>query len=474
MREEIRRLLRELPRMDELLDRDWVPLFEARLGRRAVRSVFSEVIGELRDALRHGEAAEVDLDSLLREARGRLTRHSRRSLRRVINATGVVVHTNLGRSPLAEEAVAAAEEAARAYSTLEFDLERGARGSRNDHVEWLLREMVGADGALVVNNNAAAVLLCLSSLARGKEVLVSRGELVEIGGSFRIPDVLAYSGARMVEVGTTNRTRVSDYAEAISGETAVLLKVHPSNFKISGFTETPAREELAALARERELVFLEDLGSGLLVDPAVPELTGEPTVRACLEAGVDLVTFSGDKLLGGPQIGGIAGRKQLVDPLRRDPLLRALRVDKMTLAAFEATLRLYLSGREEEIPALVSIRIRPEELRRRARILSARIRRALPELEVQARSCDDAVGGGAFPTEALPGWALAVRLAGLSAGGLAERLRRAPVPLLVGAESDRAMIHLRTLLPGDETDLVEALRFAVTPGSSQEGDLGIR
>ncbi len=462
MRDEIRNLLRELPRMDDLLALPWTGEYERVLGRAAVRNAFAEAIGEVRSALREGSAASCDPGAIAERARRELEERIRPSLRRVLNATGVVVHTNLGRSRLAPSAVAAAGEAATCACNLEYDLGRGDRGHRNDHVEWLLRQTTGADAALAVNNNAAAVLLCLSALARGREVIVSRGEQVEIGGSFRIPDVLAYSGARQIEVGTTNRTRRSDYEAALTPDTAMILKVHPSNYRIVGFCESASREELAALARERDLILVEDLGSGLLVDPGVPELRGEPTVRECLEAGVDLVTFSGDKLLGGPQIGVVAGRSQLLDRLRRDPLLRAFRVDKMTLAAFEATLRLYLAGREGEIPALAALRVRPERLEERARRMAADLGPLLPGVEIRVLPCEDAVGGGAFPAVPLPGWCVALGAPGLSAGTLARRLREGEPPLLAGAEEDRIRVHLRSLFeeedPLAEAALVAALR----------------
>ncbi|WP_352426046.1 L-seryl-tRNA(Sec) selenium transferase [Aminomonas paucivorans] len=462
MNDAIRNLLRQLPSMDELLALPWVPEMEERLGRDAVKGTFSEVVGEWRQAFREGTREALDRESLTEEARARLETRSRRSLRRVLNGTGVVVHTNLGRSLLPPQAVEAVREVALGYSTLEYSLEEGKRGHRNDHVEWLLCQATGAEKALVANNNAAAVLLGLAGLAAGREVIVSRGELVEIGGSFRIPEILSFAGAKMVEVGTTNRTRVEDYAGAVTDQTALLLKVHPSNYRIEGFHQVPAREELAALARERELTFMEDLGSGLLAPPNHPGLEGEPTVRQCLHAGVDLVTFSGDKLLGGPQIGALVGRHALVDRLKRHPLMRAFRVDKMTLAAFEAILRMELRGEGGQIPTSRMLHLEEGELKARASRLAARCRRVLKarneESWVGVVPVEDAVGGGAFPATPLPGYAVALRLPRIgSAGRIQERFRLGEPPVVLGAEDDLACLHLRTLQREEESLFLKAL-----------------
>jgi len=309
-----RESLRQLPAMDELLSLQGISCYETRLGRKSVKSVVSDVIGEYRKSILEGNTSPISLENIQSEIEKRLRKHSRRSPCKVINATGVIVHTNLGRSCLAREAVDAVREVAAGYSNLEYDIETGGRGQRNDHVEWLLCQLTGSDSALVVNNNAGAVLLLLATFASDSEVIVSRGELVEIGGSFRIPDIMAFSGAKLVEVGTTNRTRVEDYKKAISEKTGMILKVHPSNFRIVGFHEEASRHELASLAKENGLLFAEDLGSGVLTDCSMLGLAGEPTVKECVESGVDIVTFSGDKLLGGPQAGCIAGRR----PLRKN------------------------------------------------------------------------------------------------------------------------------------------------------------
>jgi L-seryl-tRNA(Ser) seleniumtransferase len=456
-------LLRSLPPMDELLDAPWAAEACARMGRDAAKKTIAEAL----DGARHDVRDGVPVKTPLREyaalrAKRLLDQRMAGTLKPVVNATGVIVHTNLGRAPLADEAVRAVRETALSYSTLEYSPEKGGRSGRNAHVEWLVRHITGAEAALAVNNNAAAVLLALSAVAAGREVIVSRGELVEIGDSFRIPEILAFSGAKMVAVGCTNSTRLSDYSEAVTENTAVLLKVHPSNYRIEGFTTSTSREELARLATDRNLVFMEDLGSGLLCRIKTPFADSEQPAGDCLKAGSGIVTFSGDKLLGGPQIGVIAGSKPLVERMKRHQLLRALRVDKMTLAAFEATLRLYLSGRQGEIPVIGMIEADESVLRKRARAL----RRLLMAAGLKDRGFDvsvvetrDAIGGGSYPTDTLPGFGVEIR--GGGAEGLAAALRAARVPVIAGVRSGAVILHVRTLLPGDEklaaASLAEAL-----------------
>ncbi len=453
--------------MDILLDQAWVAPFESMLGREAVKSSFADVIGEIRKDIRQGKSVDVDLSSIEREARRRLEPFSRPRLRNVVNATGVVVHTNLGRSILPEETARHIHNIATGYNTLEYDLEAGHRGHRNDLVEWLLCQVTGADAAIVVNNNAGAVLLVLSALAGQKEAIVSRGELVEIGGSFRVPDIMAYSGTEMVEVGTTNRTHLKDFEKAVSDRTAMLLKVHPSNYRIMGFHSEVSRQDLAALAREKDLVFMEDLGSGILVDLSPYGLSGEPTVRECLLSGVDLITFSGDKLLGGPQMGVIAGRRQLVDRIRNHPLVRALRVDKMALAGLESILRLYLSGRWKEIPSLHMLSLSGEELLEKACGVKAALEERLPQLVFEITDTVDAVGGGAFPATDLPG--VAVTLSGKTVlqGDLQKRLRLQDPAIVAGAREDRVDLHVRTLLEGDGEKIAAALANLVERGGER-------
>jgi len=389
---------------------------------------------------------EIDAGFEPRDLAGRLTAElaaaRRPALRRVLNATGVVLHTNLGRAPLGPAALERVQEVGRGYSNLEYDVDEGTRGSRQDHVAGLLRRLTGAEAALVVNNNAAAVLLALAALAAGREVVVSRGELIEIGDGFRIPDVLARSGARLVEVGTTNRTRSADYERAIGDETALLLRVHQSNFRVVGFTEQPRIAELAAVARRHGLPLLDDLGSGVLA-----ELPDEPSAREGLAAGADLVSFSGDKLLGGPQAGIVVGRAELVEQLRRHPLQRALRADKLTLAALEGTLALYLDPDRalREIPVLRMLHEPVDAVRGRAERLARIVDGTIEETVGR-------VGGGALPLAELPSFACALE------EELAAPLRRAE-PAVIGIVRDgRLLLDCRTLTDAEVDEVSDAVR----------------
>ena len=378
----------------------------------------------------------------------------------MVNATGVVIHTNLGRSPLAEAALAQIQEVAAHYSTLEYDLARGTRGSRHDHLEGVVKELTGAGGVLVVNNNAAAVLLALNTLAAGKEVVISRGQLVEIGGSFRLPEIMAASGAILREVGTTNKTYLKDFEKAITSETAVLLKVHPSNFRIMGFTHEVTLAEMVDLGRRYGLKVVEDLGSGCLVDLSRYGLEREPTVQETLKAGADLVLFSGDKLLGGPQAGLILGNREVVEALRKNPMTRALRPDKMTLAALEATLRLYLEEPRAlaEIPTLRMLTRPVAELDRQARALARRVRRRFgASLKVEVVESEGRAGGGALPQASLPSRALALAVAPLAPQELEARLRQAGTPVIGRVEHGVVLLDVRTLLPGDQAAIMAAL-----------------
>jgi L-seryl-tRNA(Ser) seleniumtransferase len=420
--------LRDLPSVDELARRSEDPL-----AVEAARTVLERARGQIR--------AGSDPGNLEQQLREELSAARSPRLRRVINATGVIVHTNLGRAPLAAAALEQVVDAARGYSNLEYDLDAGGRGSRQSHVTDLVRRLTGAEAALVVNNNAAAVMLALAALAEGREVVVSRGELIEIGDGFRIPDVLTRSGARLHEVGTTNRTRAADYENAIAPETAVLLRVHQSNFRVVGFTEQPRLQELAELAHAHELVLVDDLGSGALVD-----IGDEPTARASLAAGADLVCFSGDKLLGGPQAGIIVGRAGLVERLRRHPLQRALRADKLTLAALEGTLRLALDA-PDEIPALRMLRESPGAVLARAEQLAAAIGGEVEETVARA-------GGGALPLAELPSYACAVE------ERLAERLRRGTPPVVGILRDGRLLLDCRTLTDAEVDEVVAAVAAA--------------
>ncbi|MDR1376070.1 MAG: L-seryl-tRNA(Sec) selenium transferase [Synergistaceae bacterium] len=459
----IEQKMRAIPGMDVLLEKEWTIPWQKQLGRERVKQVFNQELSRIRRALLQGEDVSGSINSLDKTLEALLRAAERRRLRPVLNATGVVVHTNLGRSRLADEALRSVREAASGYSNLEYNLEEGIRGHRNAHIEEILCSLAGAEAALTVNNNAGAVLLCLSALSRGTEVVVSRGELVEIGGSFRIPDIMEFSGAELVETGTTNRTHLKDYARAITERTSMLLKVHPSNFRMEGFTATPERGDLAALAHERGLIFMEDAGSGLLIEGRAlgTNFSAETDVKTCLKEGVDLVTFSGDKMLGGPQIGVIAGKKAVVDRLRGHPVLRALRVDKMTLAAFEATLRLYMRGDYDAIPTLAMLRRTRESMKAQATRLAAKLRKVFPpteetQIKISVVPVEDAVGGGSCPALPLSGWGVSVRSSRYGTGRLQEILRARELPILCGAREDALVIHVRTLRPEDERKIVQA------------------
>ena len=466
MKQDIQSIMRKIPSMDKLLALPWVAAFEEKLGRETVKILLTDLLAEQRAKILKDAETAFDFETIAADAKKLLESRAEPTIRPVVNATGVVLHTNLGRSLLAKEALEAVERTASSFSTLEYSLEAGARGHRNDHIEWLLCRLTGAEAALVVNNNAGAVVLALSALAKDRETVVSRGELVEIGGSFRIPDIMALSGTRMIETGTTNRTHLSDYQKAVTEDCAVLLKVHPSNYRITGFSSSVPREELAALAHERGLVFIEDLGSGMLIDMGQAGLSSEndPTVAQSLKAGCDVVTFSGDKLLGGPQIGAIVGKKEIIAKLKKDQLLRALRVDKMTLAAFEATLRLYLRGDELKIPTIEMIFKSPEELKKPAQRFAGKLKKFFATTSIQRVFIDivpveDTVGGGSFPQSVLKGWAVSLALPEMgSAGKLAEQLRKGLHPVVTGAAQDRALFHLRTMRPGDDDLIIATLK----------------
>jgi L-seryl-tRNA(Ser) seleniumtransferase len=370
----------------------------------------------------------------------------------VLNATGVILHTGLGRAPLPERAANAAAEAARNYVDLEVDRETGARGKRTGRAEAMLRALTGAEAALVVNNNAAALLLALTAVAKRRDVPVSRGELIEIGGEFRLPDIMRASGAKLVEVGTTNRTRIADFRSAINDRTAMLLKVHPSNYRVTGFAESPRADEFATLAARHGIPFLYDLGSGLL-DRFAGMPPDEPSAVEALAAGADLVCFSGDKLLGGPQAGILLGRAGLVESLRRNPIARALRVDKMQLAALEAVLRLYTTDRREEIPVWRALKTPAGELKARA----ARVARSLPG--AQAKRSSGAVGGGSVPGYVVPSWA--VEVAVMRAEAIATRLREGRPPVFCRVEDGALLFDLRTIPPDRDADLLRAIRYAL-------------
>ncbi len=460
-------LLRQIPSVDELLAQPRLAALSKRVDRNLVVEVARAVLADLRARIAgdsNWTAISLDAASVEELISVQVEKILSRSLQPVINATGVILHTNLGRAPLPETVVDEFRRSATQYSNLEYDLEAGARGKRDVHTAELLTRLTGAEAAIVVNNCAAAVLVTLAALARGGEVIVSRGELIEIGDGFRIPEIMEQSGAILREVGTTNRTHLADYENAINEKTRLLLRVHPSNFKVTGFTDKPPLEELVAVSQRRGLPLVEDLGSGCLVDLSEYGVS-EPTVRQSIDAGVSVVMFSGDKLLGGPQAGIIAGKKDFIARIRRYPLFRALRVDKLTIAALEATLGAYLRAAWDEIPAIRMIRATPQELKRRAENFIRELRPELPldEVEIEIADGSSLAGGGSTPSQSLPTKIIRIASARYSATKLEQRLRRAPagVSVVARVEDDRLILDLRTVFPEQESLLVKNLAAAL-------------
>ncbi len=460
----VKEFLRQIPGVDALLQTPGVQDALGRHPRKLVLDAIREVLEETRKKiLRDGPVfAGIDQEELAGAISRRADLLGEFTLRPAVNATGIVIHTNLGRSLLCEEAIGRLKLICSSYNNLEYDLQRGERGSRHVHAEAILRELTGAEAALVVNNNAAAVFLVLNTLAAGKEVIVSRGQLVEIGGSFRIPDVMSASGALLREVGTTNRTHLRDYVSAITDQTVLLMKVHTSNYRIVGFTAEVSLEELVRLGREKKLPVVEDLGSGCFVDLNPFGVHGETTVQHTVRAGADLVTFSGDKLLGGPQAGIIVGAKELIDRCRKNPLTRALRVDKMTLGALEATLRLYRDERQamQTIPTLRMISLSAAQLEESARELAAMIDQAAggEALRLDVRKSFSQVGGGSLPAQDLPTFAVAVHSEDFSPNGIEEQLRSNNPPIIGRIESGAFLMDLRTILPSQFETIAQAFR----------------
>ncbi len=462
--------LKKIPPVNDILMRPELSDLGSVLSQPFVSSLLDDVLAQTRRRLKAG-AEIVEREELTGQIavdlRRRIDAFLSHSLRRVINASGVVVHTNLGRAPLPEAAIDHLRDVSTGYSNLEFDLEKGIRGRRDVHVARLIDELLGSEAAIVVNNNAAAVLLVLNTLAEGGEALVlgseggeviaSRGEQIEIGGSFRIPEVMLKSGARLREVGTTNRTRIADYEAAIGPETRLMLRVHPSNFHIVGFTEKPTLEEFVALGRSSGVPTFEDLGSGCLVDLTRSGVRDEPLATESIRAGVDIVCFSGDKLLGGPQAGIIAGRKELIERIRKNQLFRALRVDKLTLSVLEVVLGSYLRGCPAEVPVSRMLTLDESELKARAENFAARsdgTAAVVPVISV--------VGGGSAPGAELPSWGVAVKIDGVSELDLEKRFRDATPPVLVRVEDESVLLDLRTVRPEEENEVLAVLRGVVS------------
>jgi L-seryl-tRNA(Ser) seleniumtransferase len=451
-------LLRSIPAVDRLLEHPSVISLRSRYNDDIVKRAVRDAVEALRTGLRNGSAGRDDCEpaSVVSGISRLLEQRVGPKLRILINATGVVVHTNLGRSPLSQRAVDKISAAAVSYSNLEYDLDAGRRGERNAHLRALMEELTGAEAAMAVNNNAAAVFLALNTLAQGGEAIVSRGELIEIGGSFRIPDIMAQSGALLKAVGTTNRTHPKDYIEAIGENTALLLKVHPSNYRIEGFTCDVELDELVRIGKEHNVPTMMDLGSGCLVDLTAYGLEGETTVQEIVRSGVDLVTFSGDKLLGGPQAGIIVGKKELVDRLRTNHLARALRMDKLTLAGLEATLEEYVSagGPSSRIPTLAMITRSADELRDHAEVLASSLLAVVGEAaKIEIVRGTGRVGGGALPMSDLPGPRVALQPRTISAGRLEQNLRKGDPPVIVLTKDDTILMDPRTLLHDQISEL---------------------
>ncbi len=473
----IANMLKDIPNVNECIDAlitsnflQGVPL--GRL-KHCIR-LYLELMRKEIISGKYVESPFVDHQAWVRKLISFVQKYHQPRFTRVINGTGVIVHTNLGRSLLPVSSMELLAVAGRGYSNLEFNLETGKRGSRYEHVEELLCELTGAEAALVVNNNAAAVLIALETLAKNKEVVVSRGQLVEIGGSFRIPDIMARSGAQLVEVGTTNCTHLRDYQAAITSETALLLRVHCSNYRIVGFTSEVADVELVQLGKAHDLPVMEDLGSGCFIDLSKFGLAKEPTVQEVVASGMDIVTFSGDKLLGGPQAGIIVGKKRYIEKIKNNPLNRALRIDKFTLAGLESVLRLYLDESQalQEIPTLSMITASEESVRQRAMNFLDRVKKSLDDrgdfvlVRVNSR-----VGGGAMPEQDIASWAVAVRPGNMKMSRLEQLLRHAPVPVVGRVEDDRLLLDMRTIADDEIGVLAESLHSALTANRVGEDEM---
>jgi len=455
--------LRVIPSIEQLRQREAMRALETRYGRSALIDALRAETATLRERLATGAIAAVTVDDAVaaieQGSEARLRAAMRPSLVGVINATGVILHTNMGRAPLSAAAVARVSEIAGGYTNLEYDVESGTRGRRDGHAARLLTRLTRAEGAVVVNNNAAATLLMLAALANGREVVISRGELVEIGGGFRVPDVMKQSGAILREVGTTNKTRVADYAAAISDRTALILRVHPSNFSMQGFTERPALDDLVALGRRLEVPVVEDLGSGWLgwpeSDQPTPLLRDEPVVSDSIEQGADVVCFSADKLLGGPQAGIIAGRARLVESIRRHPLMRAMRVDKLTYAALEATLEDHAMGRADDVPVLHMLKLTRERIDERARAVASALHGAGWTTTIVDGT--STVGGGSAPGSEIPTRLLQLGRDGIAAEEIELQLRALEPPIIARIQDDHVVLDLRTVRPDEDKTIVQLL-----------------
>jgi L-seryl-tRNA(Ser) seleniumtransferase len=453
-------LLRSLPKVDELLKEEAIECLLENSVRILVLDSLRETIETYRKAILNNEIESLTKEAVIIDAIKLVNIKNRPKLRKVINATGTVLHTNLGRALLSKAAIEKVISVAENYNNLEYDIENGKRGSRYSHIEDILIKVTGAEAAMVVNNNAAAVMLVLDTLCREKEVIVSRGQLVEIGGSFRIPEVMKFSGAKLVEVGTTNRTHLYDYEDNITENTGVLLKVHTSNFKVMGFTQEVSIEDLVKLGIEKDIPVVEDIGSGVLIDYSKYGFVYEPTVQESIKKGIDVVTFSGDKMLGGPQAGIIVGKKKYIDRMKKNQLTRALRTDKMTLAALEGTLMHYLQETEaiKNIPTLSMLLCSTEELKKRAQRLKRKLQNKSDKFTFIIDTDYSMVGGGSMPTEKMETYVIKVKSEILSAPQIEEILRLSEVSIIVRINNNEVILDLRTLFEKDYEILAEAFK----------------
>jgi L-seryl-tRNA(Ser) seleniumtransferase len=462
--DEKQKILSQLPSVDEILKStrgiQWLNEYPRRFVLKAIR----EVIDQRRSKVIEDPSADISEEVMLANIENAIQRFSSYSLKPVLNAAGIVIHTNLGRSVLSERAIANIGQVSEGYSNLEYDIEKGKRGKRYVHVKQILREITGAEDALVVNNNAAAVLLCLNTLSKGKEVIVSRGELVEIGGSFRMPEIMEISGAILREVGTTNKTHLHDYEKTIYENTALILKVHKSNFKIAGFTEDVPIEDLVRLGNRYQIPVMFDLGSGCLIDLKPYGIHDEPVVKDIVESGADIITFSGDKLLGGPQGGVIVGKREYIKKLQKNPMTRAMRVDKLTLAGFEATLMEYIDEEKaiKSIPTLRMLLQRPEEIKERANKIAKRLKKEINDVHIQVIADSSRAGGGSLPEIDLPTYVVLIKSDKISVNELMERLRRGEPPIIARIKEDSVVIDARTLHDRDLETLAKGIKSALS------------
>jgi len=453
-------LLRKIPKIDLLMKHSEFGKMAEIYGKESLKEALREVVNEIREKIKNGEPVVIpEVEEIIKETEMRIRERTAPTLRKVINATGIIIHTNLGRSILSKKAIQSVIMASSGYTNLEYDLKEGKRGERYVHCSEILRKLTEAEDALIVNNNAAAVYLVLNTLAYEKEVIVSRGELVEIGGSFRIPDVMKKSGAIIKEVGTTNRTYLKDYEEAITEKTGLIMKVHTSNFVIRGFTHDVKTDELLLLSRKYGLPFYYDAGSGLLFSSHILDERNEPHVRSESKKGIDLISFSGDKLLGGPQAGIIVGKKEYIQPMKKNPLLRALRPDKLTLSALEATLLSYLDEEKakSEIPTLKMLTCEISYLKKRTLKLIRNVKKRCPDVDIVPQSLFSEVGGGSLPDAKIPSFGFSFRPRKLSVSRFEELLRNLPVPIIARIEKERILFDMRTVPEEDEEMLISEL-----------------